>query len=325
MLVFSASFYRPLVFWADNAWELGDSRSVLLFGGFLGLLGVWVYWHLARLVSPIPVALGIGIVILVLTGWQLASLNPLLLLGAAVVGAFSTSALNITLQRGLAAVVIAFFGLGATVEVALAHATETTSIPVINTSPTVETVATGTVEDVLVVVVADSYPTALAKRDGSLSIRAVFDPYHEPSRPCRSRLLHHLLTETSKPETPRNPLTGRVGLVVSDLDTVDTGHLEGCLGQRSRRLGRMPPAEMINMNPIADLDRVGSVTAMKSGTPHHLTLTEDAKVTVAPFLPVGSPLAYQGYPILQRGRLIRGPRHPRMQVVDTLLDCLRQS
>ena len=72
----AAAFYRPLIFWSDNAWDLSSPIKPLMYGFALFLVGVSVYFVLVRTVAPpIGAAMTSGLVLLVLVHWNRLSLS----------------------------------------------------------------------------------------------------------------------------------------------------------------------------------------------------------------------------------------------------------
>ncbi len=161
----ASAFYRPLIFWSDNAWDLSSPIKPLVYGLVVFLLGLGVYSVLVRSVArPIGAAMAVGLVLLVLVHWnRLSLLHPVLWIGVAVAAGLGLSRLGHRINRAVAVIAIAVLGLSPVVQLVTSHIRASESYPIVELAPRTPVEATGLVEDVLLVVV-DSYP-ALAIAD----------------------------------------------------------------------------------------------------------------------------------------------------------------
>ena len=155
----ASAFYRPLIFWSDNAWDLSSPIKPLMYGFALFLVGVSVYSVLVRTVArPIGVAMALGLVLLVLVHWnRLSLLHPVLWIGLAVAAGLGLSRLSHRINRAIAVIAIAVLGLSPIVQLVTSHIRATERYPIVELAPRTPVEATGTIEDVLLIVV-DSYP-----------------------------------------------------------------------------------------------------------------------------------------------------------------------
>jgi len=161
----ASAFYRPLIFWSDNAWDLSSPVKPLMYGLVVLLLGLGAYAILVRLFGrPIATAMTVASVLLVLVHWnRLSLIHPLLWIGFATVAAIGLSRLNYEINRAVAVITIVVLGLSPVVQLVTSHIRYSASYPIVELAPRTPAKATGMVEDVLLVVV-DSYP-ALAIAD----------------------------------------------------------------------------------------------------------------------------------------------------------------
>jgi len=153
------AFYRPLIFWSDNAWDLSSPIKPLMYGLAVFLLGLGAYALLVRWVGrPVGAAVAVGVVLLVLVHWnQLMLIHPVLWAGLAIAVGLGLSTLNHKVNRAVAVIVIAVLGLSPIVQLVTSHIRASESYPIVELSPRTPVETTGLVEDVLLVVV-DSYP-----------------------------------------------------------------------------------------------------------------------------------------------------------------------
>jgi hypothetical protein len=159
VVVVAAVFYRPLDMWTANAWDIASPLKILAFGAIFAVIGVALLLLLARLGSaPVPTALFVEALILVLVNWQSLE-GPVrlsLILFISIFGWLShrTTATN---WVWLAIVFVAAFGVAPVLQVAATHIEESEPYPLVERRTLESAIATGVIEDV-VVVVADSYP-----------------------------------------------------------------------------------------------------------------------------------------------------------------------
>ena len=160
-IVASAALYRPLVMWADNAWDI--SSPIKLFGLGLGVFffGVLLLLLPTRLgARPVPTALGVAYLLIVLLTWNsIGILTPLIWIGLVIVGTIAAHVyLSDRALRGVAAVTIAVLAVAPALQVALAHIRNSEPYPIVELATRAPAEPTGLVEDVLLVIV-DSYPS----------------------------------------------------------------------------------------------------------------------------------------------------------------------
>lgn len=165
-LLVAAALYRPLVLWADNAWEVAAPTKLLFVGLAVAAIVAVPYLLLARLaMRPAAAAIGLAGLIFVAMNWHRLEPSPYVWLGASsvlawAVGRFaSREADRIALTVGVAVLLVA---PGA--QLGLAHAQQSQPYPIGELAERHPAEATGLVEDVLVVVV-DSYPAIWLAED----------------------------------------------------------------------------------------------------------------------------------------------------------------
>ena len=161
----ASAFYRPLVFWSDNAWDLSSPIKPLVYGLVVFLLGLGAYSLLARWVGrSVGTALAVGLVLLVLVHWNLLRLiHPVLWMGVAAAAGMGVNRLDYKINRAVAVLAIVVLGLSPIIQLVTSHIRASESYPIVELAPRTPVEATGLVEDVLLIVV-DSYP-ALAIAD----------------------------------------------------------------------------------------------------------------------------------------------------------------
>ena len=161
----ASAFYRPFVFWSDNAWDLSSPIKPLVYGLVVFLLGLGAYAMVGRRVGrPLSTAVAVGLVLLVLVHWnRLRLIHPVLWIGIAAASGMGLNRLNYKINRAVAVMAIAVLGLSPIIQLVTSHVRASESYPIVKLAPRTPVEATGLVEDVLLVVV-DSYP-ALAIAD----------------------------------------------------------------------------------------------------------------------------------------------------------------
>lgn len=163
----SVALYRPLVVWAQNAWDLAAPAELFVFG--LPLFGIQVVTFFVLVavgLRPAGAVLGVAGSMFVLLHWESLEVLPptawlLLVVGAAVAVHLRGSARLLRVVSILAAVVLV---LAPAIQTAAAHVVSTESFPITDLSFRTPVNPTGMVEDVLVVVV-DSYPSLRLAED----------------------------------------------------------------------------------------------------------------------------------------------------------------
>lgn len=160
-VVFVAAFYRPLIIWATNAWDMSDPGRVLALGGFTfaaGLVGLVILTRLR--VRPLPASLVMGGLLLGLMNWSAlgSASGPLLLLLLISFGWLGNRVRSAGLLESIAVILIAVFGVAPALQVGLGHIRKSEPYPVTQAPTIVGWPASGRVEDVVLVVV-DAYPS----------------------------------------------------------------------------------------------------------------------------------------------------------------------
>ena len=165
-LIAGAALYRPLVFWAENAWDLANPEQVFLIPGMALVIGILLFRILTSAGLPVlPTAFTLAGVLLVLfqfhsLPWLSGGLWLAVVLG---LGALAHSASPKSLDR-MATIALAILILAPVLQVAIQHVTHRHSYPLTSLADPVPAKLTGAVEDVLVVVV-DSYPMLTVAED----------------------------------------------------------------------------------------------------------------------------------------------------------------
>jgi len=157
----SVASYRPLVVWAQNAWDLAAPAELFVFA--LALFGgqILAFIILVALGAKETGAVtGVAGTMFLLLHWESVELLParawlLLVIGAAVVLQFKSGARLSRTLAGLSAVILV---LAPAIQTLAAHVASTEPYPIADLAPRGSVTATGIVEDMLVVVV-DSYPS----------------------------------------------------------------------------------------------------------------------------------------------------------------------
>jgi hypothetical protein len=160
-VVLSASFYHPIVFWAQNAWELSSPIKILAVGASVAIVGLASMWAVARIgIDRRAAALGVATAILIFGGWETAGSVPVILKLAlpVVVTWLANSLTRSRLKDVIAVMTVAVFGLAPLIQLVIAHVNQATSYPLIALESPGPALATGNIEDVVVVIV-DAYPS----------------------------------------------------------------------------------------------------------------------------------------------------------------------
>ena len=154
----AAAFYRPLTFWADNAWDLSSPLKPLTLGVISAVVSYLLFLGLTRATrQALAAAATVAVAVLVVMHWNLFQ-YPILVVALFVVFALLATRLGESTQRGVVYVLVAVFGLAPLVQVVTAHLRDTEPYPIVDLASRQETTATGLVEDILFVVV-DGYPS----------------------------------------------------------------------------------------------------------------------------------------------------------------------
>lgn len=160
-IVASAVLYRPLTFWADNAWDLLSPLEIFTPVALEFVLGMVVLFLLAALpgVRPLLVALAVGWVILIVFNWGELSLVGFLTLSGVTLAVFSAFTFD-RLSPSRATVVILAFGLLAPlVTLVNAHVSNNTSYP-LDSPAALPLAETSDGSGDILLLVLDEYPMA---------------------------------------------------------------------------------------------------------------------------------------------------------------------
>jgi hypothetical protein len=167
VLIAGAVLYRPLLFWAKNAWDLNDPLSIFATTLFILAAAIAIYLVVIRFdVRELPVAFFIaGVVFIAFNYEDIAVVPPAVLLTFVV-------AASILLHRRVPDQVLAQIVLVALVvtvvapaaQIAWQHVSQRISYPLTNLAPPVAAEPTGEVEDILLIIV-DSYPMLAVAND----------------------------------------------------------------------------------------------------------------------------------------------------------------
>ncbi len=101
--------------------------------------------------------------------------------------------------------------------------------------------------------------------------------------------LIRLLPRHGETQPGRNPSAGYVGFVVVDLDPVDARNVERRVGERRSQFGGQPLSNVVDMDPVADLENVRPPTAMQAASTDRHLAQERAVDRVASLPPVVVP------------------------------------
>jgi hypothetical protein len=166
-LVVAAAFYRPLIFWAHNAWDLASPTKILLVGAVMAFAGLCLLVVLIILgESPLPSGLALAALLYLLMQWhQVGSTgSTALLFGVLVIWWLSRKAGQSSLIDAAAVAVLAAIGLIPVVQVVTAHIEDRVPFPLVDLPIPSNAQPSGAIEDVMVVVV-DTYPSLPLRRD----------------------------------------------------------------------------------------------------------------------------------------------------------------
>ncbi len=159
-LVAGGVFYRPLVFWAENAWDLADPENVFLTSSIGFVLGILLFFVLMAFgVREIPAGFLVFGVLFVLFNYHVAPLLPgvIWLVIAVAVGIFLHSSVSDQTNTYLVTILLVLMVFAPAIQVAMQHVTHRIPYPLTEVHSPIAARATGSVEDVLVVIV-DGYP-----------------------------------------------------------------------------------------------------------------------------------------------------------------------
>ena len=159
-VIVSAAFYRSVTLWAINAWDISSPAKILIVAAFVAVIGFGLYLALTSLLPfQMPVALGLGGLILLMMSWEsvpryLGLTLTILLLAFIFIGQKANAP---NLLDGLGIVFVIAVGLVPLVQLVAAHISDTEPYPLADLRDPVQVNASGLVEDVVVLIV-DTYP-----------------------------------------------------------------------------------------------------------------------------------------------------------------------
>ena len=167
VLIASSAAYRPLIFWAENAWDLAAPLSVFASAAASFLIAVAALFLLARAgFRVLPTAYVLSGLIFIMFGWyNLPIAPPPIWLVAWAAG--SIAIYRVGSDQRLKPVAIVFLALllfAPAVQVAIQHYQQRIPYPLAQVAPPVTARATGMVEDVVILIV-DSYPMLEVARE----------------------------------------------------------------------------------------------------------------------------------------------------------------
>lgn len=159
-LVVAGSFYRPLVFWAANPWDLANPLDVFLTSSIGLAIGILVFFALIAFeVRQIPAGFIVFGTLFVLLNYHTTLLVPgvVWLVLVAAVGALLHWAVSDRTNTYLVVVILALTLLAPALQVVTQHVSHRVPYPLSEAHSSVDARPTEAVEDVLVLIV-DGYP-----------------------------------------------------------------------------------------------------------------------------------------------------------------------
>ena len=165
LLIAAAAFYRPLVLWSANAWDISAPERLLAIGAVIFGLALVPYVLLTRIgVRSGASALGIAGALYIALNWHHLQPHPLYWVGLiAVISIAGHMKFRDEVTRWISYIAIATLTVAPLAQLVITHVRSSESYPIIETVGEMSGTATGLVEDVVIVVV-DSYPSlALAE------------------------------------------------------------------------------------------------------------------------------------------------------------------
>ena len=179
-MVAAAAFNAPLLFWARNAWDISSPIKPLTLAAGLTLAGCAVLWASGRLgMDRRAMSLGIGLLVIVFAYWDKVDNVPVALWVAAAAATVAVGYLLRDTRKldGVILVLIAVVGVAPLLQVVAALFQGPDPYPVDLPGDPLAITATGSVEDVMVVIV-DGYP----------SLRIAEEWFDHDTSPLRERL-----------------------------------------------------------------------------------------------------------------------------------------
>jgi hypothetical protein len=159
-VVIAASFYRSIDYWAVNAWDISSPAKVLLVAGAVAAIGIALLFAIRRLGrEPLPIAIALGGLILLLSFWQQVEVPVAYAVGALVLlfGWVGQKTRNSVLVTGLGVAMVVALGLMPLVQLAWAHIEDARPYSLVRLAQPVSAAPSGVVEDVVLIIV-DTYP-----------------------------------------------------------------------------------------------------------------------------------------------------------------------
>ncbi len=92
----------------------------------------------------------------------------------------------------------------------------------------------------------------------------------------------------NEPERSRHCTAAGVGLVVVDLDMLDTRNAERCRREAAGHLDRVAPADVVDMDPVAKIQRATALSVVQAARTDDDIVAERAVVRVTTLVPVGT-------------------------------------
>jgi hypothetical protein len=135
-----------------------------------------------------------------------------------------------------------------------------------------------------------------------------------------SARLVRLLGTANEPQRHRRAPAALIGLVMVNLDTIDALDTERSLGQAPSQLLRVPLADVVDMDPVAEIQRVRTPPVMQATSTHDNTVTKHPVGGIAAALPMLVRRHDESGAVFIADRFERHPRQPRAKVVQARLD-----
>lgn len=158
-LMAAVAFYRPLLVWAQNPWDLAAPQELFVVGLALLVFQICVFFALRWLgLSPLGAVASVAGSMFVLLQWHaLTYLHPLVWLVLILAGAVAVRN-RASWLKGIALISVAVLTLAPALQTLVSHLQANTPYPITDLAARTSVEATGKVEDVLILVV-DSYPS----------------------------------------------------------------------------------------------------------------------------------------------------------------------
>ncbi len=165
-LISGAAYYRPLVLWAENAWDLANPQKVFATGSVVLLAAAILYSGLMVVrVRELPAAYLVSGLVFVIFNYHSLIWSPAIWLIAvgAIALLFHLFASDLS-QTRIVPVVLALLVIAPLLQVVIQHVSQRTPYPLKELETEIAAESSGAVEDVLVIIV-DSYPMLAIARE----------------------------------------------------------------------------------------------------------------------------------------------------------------